>query len=322
MKAYILRDRTSKKASLEIELGPGASPASALGPAWELFSGARPESIDYSAPVLRGRGPGSFAAPADPARRVYYALRAEGFTGSQGIILAESRLPMRGGYNFRDLGGLRTPEGHSLVWGKVFRSDGLDELCDEDLEYLASIPVTTVLDFRTESERNRALDRLPPGLKQCLHWPIFPGSLSYADFANAETPAESRAVMCRMYELFVSEEPILEHYRNFFRLLEDEGNLPLFFHCSAGKDRTGLAAALFLFALGVEREAIMRDYLVSAEYLEGKYPPGQDFYSVRPEYLEAALAVMERRSGTVENFLAEVLGVDLAKLRERYLTRA
>ena len=315
MKAYILRDRLSRETSLEIELAPGASCATADSPAWELFSGPDPAGIDYSAPLLRGRGPGSFAIPADPARRAYYALR----TPAKEIILAESRLPLRGGWNFRDLGGIRTPAGLGVAWGRVFRTDGLDQLTDEDLAYLESVPLATVLDFRTENERRRAPDRLPASVRQCLSWPIFPGSMSHDDFDRAETLEESRAVMCRMYGLFVTEEPILEHYRNFFRLLEHEDNLPLLFHCSAGKDRTGLAAALFLYALGVEREAVMRDYLLSAEYLEGKYPPGDDFFSVRPEYLEAAVAAMERRSGSVENFLREVLGVDLEKLRGRYL---
>lgn len=315
MKAYILRDRLSRATSLEIELAPGAGCAAAEGPAWELFSGPAPGSIDYSTPLLSGRGPGSFAIAADPARRAYYALRTPG----KEIILAESRLPLSGGYNFRDLGGIRAADGRSVAWGKVFRTDGLDQLTDGDLAYLESVPLSTVLDFRTENERRRAPDRLPSNVKQCLSWPIFPGSMSHEDFERAGTVEESRAVMCRMYELFVTEEPILEHYRNFFRLLENEGNLPLAFHCSAGKDRTGLAAALFLFALGVDKEAVMRDYLLSAEYLEGKYPPGDDFFSVRPEYLEAALAAMELRSGSVENFLREVLGVDLEKLRARYL---
>lgn len=60
-------------------------------------------------------------------------------------------------------------------------------------------------------------------------------------------------------------------YREFFRIVSEERNTPLLFHCSAGKDRTGIAAALLLGALGVDREVIMEDYMLSAEYIKGKY---------------------------------------------------
>lgn len=111
-------------------------------------------------------------------------------------------------------------------------------------------------------------------------------------------------------------------YREFFSLLARCENLPLLFHCTAGKDRTGFAAAMFLSALGVSRDDIFRDYLLSSAGALEKFsalvktaPQFTSVVTVRREYLEAAFGEIDANFGSVEKYLTKELGVDLDRIR-------
>ena len=289
---------------------------------WALFEGRSPGRIDYARPVLNGENPGVYPVRADAGSRLYFAVEQEG----RRTILAERHLPMSGGYNFRDLGGIRTTDGREVAWGRLFRSDGLNRLTREDLEYLASIPLITVTDFRNQHEAEKSPDKLPPSVKHHLHYAITPGRL---DAGNAEAifakPAGDE-FMEDMNRSLVRDKEIQDQYREFFRRVQDRDFLPLLFHCSAGKDRTGLAAALILFSLGVDKAAIMRDYMDSEHYLAGKYehlmakyPDHAVLFMVKPQFLEAAIQAMEEDYGSVERYLVEVLGVEPSRMRDLFL---
>ena len=108
--------------------------------------------------------------------------------------------------------------------------------------------------------------------------------------------------------------------------MQDSTRVPLLFHCSAGKDRTGTAAALILYALGVDEAIIMEDYLASNHYLGDKYAkeleqnPGlKPVLTVKREFLQAAIDRIKQDHGSVENFLVKVLHVDIPKFKARYL---
>ncbi len=114
-------------------------------------------------------------------------------------------------------------------------------------------------------------------------------------------------------------------YTEFFKILQGGNNAPLLSHCSAGKDRAGFAAALFLSSLGVDRETVIGDYMLSAQYLKGKYdkeiqahPELEPLLTVKREYIEAALNTIDKEYGGMENYLTNNLGVDLGKMRELY----
>lgn len=237
------------------------------------------------------------------------------------------RLPVSGGYNFRDLGGYRTREGREVVWGRVFRSDELHRLTDDDLAYLSAIPLRTLVDFRAPQEIEHAPDRFPASLTQCCMLPIAPGNLSAGlpDLSGVDAHTV-RKKMREMNELFVTDAVCLEQYRRFFGLLQDEASAPLMFHCSAGKDRTGMGAALFLAALGVDEETILADYMLSERYLGDKYTPLvtrypglKPVFEVHAEYLQAGLTRVRTTYGTMEQFLQGVLSVDTEKMRQLYL---
>jgi protein-tyrosine phosphatase len=237
-----------------------------------------------------------------------------------------SRLPLSRGRNFRDLGGIATVDGRLTARGRLFRADELHGLSPDDLDLLAAIPIATVIDFRSTGEVARHPDKLPASVKDHLLLPIVPGGLEPWDPDEALRIKGGHGFMTDLYRSLVLDEPCVAMYREFFRCIQARDRLPLLFHCSAGKDRTGLAAAFTQLALGVSRRDIMRDYMDSNICLAGKY----DHFIARrlarapvffadPEYLRAAIAAMEEKSGSVERYLISVLGVDAELMRERFL---
>lgn len=301
----IKRDKNTKAASIEISEDIN----------WELFKGESPDKIDYSNPILKGSEKGIFPIPVTEKSRSYFAVR----TKQGDTVIAERLLPITGGYNFRDLGGIKNKEGKSVVWGKLFRADDLKNLTSEDLGYLTAIPITTVADFRTFEERIVAPDKLPASVSQVFIYNIAPGSISVEAFNSIKTPKDAQKLMNTMYQELVSDEKIISSYRDFFDKLQNGKNLPILYHCSAGKDRTGLATALILFSLGVDRETIMEDYLSSSEYLKGKYPSNSDLFTVKAMFLQSSIEHMEKEYGSVENYLIKVLDIDTKKMKELYL---
>lgn len=312
-RARIFRDKTSKLPSLIVKTS---------GP-WSLYRGRCPETMDYSKPVAQGKGAGAFPLDTETVHACF-ALK----TGGKTLFLAERQLPMSGGHNFRDLGGIRAAGGRPVLWGKFFRADELHRLTEEDLGYLASIPLISVVDFRTRDESALSADKIPASVKQVYRYPITPGNISPERMGSIMKKKGPEAIMIDIYGNLAENEKISEIYRNFFALLQNEKELPLLYHCTAGKDRTGVATALLLFALGADEESVMDDYLASNAYLKEKYgeiiaqyPEQEALLTVKRLYLETYLQKLTERHGSVENYLTQVLKADPEKMRRTYLRR-
>lgn len=229
-------------------------------------------------------------------------------------------VPLEGTVNFRDMGGYTTTDGRTVKSGLVYRGGDLDNLTDADLELLAGLGLKTIVDFRSHEEVEAAPDRLPSTITNVHHLVVDPGSIFTLTEVNAETGPD---LMRKLNVVLVNDAKA--QYAEFFRVLADTGQAPLLFHCSAGKDRTGYAAALFLAALGVDRETIFDDYMVSAPYAEAKYsgllrkyPELLPVITVRREYLAAAFEEMDRAYGGVENYLIQELKADPDLLRDLF----
>ncbi len=309
--AQIIRDRTTKATCLKIDTGSK----------WALYSGLSVESVDFSKPLLKGKGSGTFTLDVPDSVRSYFQLVTTKGTG----LLAENHLPMTGGYNFRDLGGIRTKEGRFVKWGKIFRSDGLDKLTDQDLRYLSSIPIVSIVDFRSSEEKEQAPDRVPSSTVRSYAYPVFPGNFTTSDLSRIDSAAID-SLMAHINTLLVTDSIFIKRYKDLFMLLQNRHDVPLLFHCSAGKDRTGMGAALILFALGVDEETVMQDYLASNVYLGDKYnalitkhPELKSLMEVKKEYLKAAINHIIAEHGAIENYLTGKLEVDIPKFREMYL---
>ncbi|MDR3059067.1 MAG: tyrosine-protein phosphatase [Prevotella sp.] len=314
--AKIIRDKTSKVASLQIQIKGE----------WALYEGSSVDNIDFSRPIASGSEPGTFPLDISDSVRSYFELVSQRGTA----ILSEQHLPMTGGYNFRDLGGYKTSDDKYVKWGKIFRSDDLHNLTEADLDYLASIPLISIVDFRSKEEMNQAPDKNPSSVKTNYSYSISPGNLMAAassldDLAKL-TANQADTLMIGMNILLVTDSACVQQYRNLFQLLQNDTDTPLMFHCSAGKDRTGMAAALILSALGVDERTILNDYLLSNIYLADKYakckdesPALKSLFEVKTEFLQAGLDRIKEDHGSIENYLTKVLNVDIQKMKQKYL---
>ena len=175
-----------------------------------------------------------------------------------------------GPYNFRDLGGYATSSGRQVKRGLLFRSDSLSRLRRRDWELLGGHGVRTVVDFREPYERERERYTAPDGVTVHVLTVDVGGQdirreLEQVIRGNSRT--EVNDMLVEIGRAFVVDHTSV--YRRWLRLLVDEPeSVPQVFHCSAGKDRTGFAAALVLTILGVPDEAVMADYLESNDRLE------------------------------------------------------
>lgn len=253
--------------------------------------------------------------------------------------------------NFRDLGGLKTRDGRTVKSGMIFRSDELSRLSDRDLQYLADISLRTIVDLRTDWEIKRCPDRKPATVcnavicsmdtPRCLTAienlhddKMLDGMdadvrnmLGDVDAKMGTLPEEQiRSTVIKLYERMTTELDFIEAFRRIFALLLQEENVPLLFHCMAGKDRTGVVAALILSAIGVDEETIMADYLISNIVAGKKYAKQialnrslRYLYETHPEFLDAAFSKIKRDHGSTQRFLCDTLGVDLEKIQQRYL---
>jgi len=265
----------------------------------------------------------------------------------QSEVEHERLLPLEGGRNFRDIGGYRTVDGKEVKWGKIYRSGALLNLTENDFEYLRDRKIATIVDLRSAQERADEPTNWQAGNTVNLAWDYDMGDWQ-SEFAKVfAKPDFSKADIVRLmdegYKGTVRQQT--PHYRAMFAKLI-ESDEPLLFHCTGGKDRTGIGAALVLTALGVDRETVMQDYLMSTEILKnsdlkalpqtsnGKESRMYAFIASLPEdirdaligveasYLESAFAEMELKSGSVDAFIRQELGVNeqaLAMLREKYL---
>lgn len=234
-----------------------------------------------------------------------------------------------GATNFRDLGGPAGHLGQPVRRGLVYRSDHLGRLSRGDQQRLVDLGVTHCVDLRGEGERRALPNRLPGVLVE--HLGIEPTVLRRVrERLASEQPlgrAEAVSLMCETYRDFVRL-----HGGVFGQVLTRiaEHRSALVFHCTAGKDRTGMTAALLLGALGVHRDDVMADYLLTNRLyrrdprVEEAAPPEvlEVLWQVQPEFLHTAWRCIDEEYGGLDAYLAGPMGLSAAlrlRLRERLL---
>ncbi|MDR1211186.1 MAG: tyrosine-protein phosphatase [Spirochaetaceae bacterium] len=230
-------------------------------------------------------------------------------------------LPLTGVYNVREFGGYPASGGRRVKPGLVYRSGDLDSLTSEDRTVMEGLGLKTIIDFRSGEERERSPDPDLASLVNRVWLPINAGNMTGID--KRKGPQSYRDIMLDLYRALVRD--LIPEYRRFFAAVSDPLSPPLLFHCSAGKDRTGVAAALFLSALGVDRETIYSDYELSVPLLKERFrpllearPEFADIVAVKREYLEASFKTIDGEFGGMDSYLAERLKADSAALRALY----
>lgn len=252
----------------------------------------------------------------------------------------ERLVALEGALNWRDLGGYPTADGRVTRWGCVYRSDGLDQLTDADLDVIAELGIKLVIDFRVDREVDEHPSRLPdhPELRR-QRLPIGGDEVEGRSILETIRAGDLRAYTVE--EMAEGYERILEAFAaslgEVLTHAADPANHPMVFHCTAGKDRTGLMAMLLLGALGVSDEDIVTDYELTTHYRSNKRllvlapeleKVGVDLESVRPfltaqaPVMAATLEALEARYGSIERFLTKAAGVTedtLTRLRVELL---
>lgn len=250
--------------------------------------------------------------------------------------------------NARELGGYITKDGRTVKHGKLLRTGELQDATKKDLARLSKVyKVRKVIDFRTA--RNQISDYDPEiGNSELLWFNTFPFEFPLIEIATRE---ELNAVlklipdgvvdpyMVNQYHVLVSDPFAILAYRQFFEEILDANGGTVLYHCSSGKDRTGVASYLLLSALGVPEKVAIEDYLVSAYYMsDAKESTYQQVYgifnskrlakevskinSVNRIWLQTAIDTINREYGGINRYLQNQMGLskaDLKKLRSLYL---
>jgi protein-tyrosine phosphatase len=242
-------------------------------------------------------------------------------------------IALQGQSNFRDLGGYTTADGRRVKPGLIFRSGELSNLTPQDYRSLSTLGLRTIYDLRTDGERATAQTMWAAGPVQTFVSPKRGSPL--AGLTGRLTPAQARSAILGFYrQMPMAYAP--EFKGIFQELLGDQA--PLLFHCTAGKDRSGLAAALILTALGVPRAEVLSDYELTNRYLDladlqragpnsallTRLPPdvAQVFLAADPAYLEASFQAIDQNYGSIDAYFASALSIgpaQKAKLRSLYL---
>lgn len=242
-------------------------------------------------------------------------------------------LPLQGASNFRDLGGYPGQGGRPVRWRRLFRSEHLGGLTLDDQATLAALGLAKSFDFRGLAERAAMPNRLPGVSQHSLAIePSVAQRMQDVTAAGMHLTAPAMAVLMEeLYRRLVNEQA-----HRFAELFEHllQAEAPLVFHCTAGKDRTGVAAALILLALGVPREVVRQDFLLTnAHYRHPPLPPTDSpadvpadvlavLWQVQEGFLDAALQSINVDHGGVDRYLRVRLGVSdaaRAALAARYL---
>ncbi len=266
-----------------------------------------------------------------PPGLVYVSVAPSGRGGP--VVAGERNLGLRGARNFRDLGGYVAAGGARTRWGRVFRSDAL-VLEESDLETFVELGLRAIYDLRSDAERDITPNRLPAGDLIVELLPLI---------SNANTPPEIDAMLADG-EAFLADiylhmlEASAVTFGRILTGLADDARLPAVFHCAAGKDRTGMVAALLLSVLGVAEQEILDDYELTSRFrtsdrVEAVMARLRNDRGVAPEVaagilrtprwaMQSTLAEMERRYGGIRGYLTGPAQVDAsvpAALRDALL---
>ena len=243
--------------------------------------------------------------------------------------LAQRHISLKGASNFRDIGGYAGYGGRTVKWRKIFRSDHLAALEAADLSKLQNLGVRRAFDFRGVQESQAQAYAWPSIERHSLSIEPTVVQRLQAQHLTGQplTAADALDAMQTTYRDFVRSDS--DRFAQLFEHLLEKSE-PLLFHCTAGKDRTGLAAALVLSALGVAETDIWQDYLLTNQLYKrnstGATTLSPDVlkivWEVQESFLKASLDVIQQDYGGMHSYLTQQLKLSpaaLQKLRADYL---
>jgi protein-tyrosine phosphatase len=261
-------------------------------------------------------------------------------SNTEAYKVSSRQVGVTGEDNMRDLGGFVGENNKRVLYRKLYRSGELSTLTAADKDTLAKRGITQIIDLRTEAERTEKADKVLNGvtnyqLPLIADAPQVVGGPSQAT-VTADILAGTLDPHTIMLPLFSTIDELKEkNWEKIFDLLET-GNVTLY-HCTAGKDRAGMTTALVLSSLGVDKAAIIKDFMASNDYLhaanqatvdqinaayhaQGKGEKLLPLLGVEEVYITTFFAAIDAKYGSMDNFLAKIK-VDKAKMKALYLEK-
>ncbi|WP_312767888.1 tyrosine-protein phosphatase [Epilithonimonas sp.] len=243
--------------------------------------------------------------------------------------------------NFRYLGGIKNSEGKILKDSLIYRSGNLHKLRRSSFGEIGNIKINKIIDLRTQQEIKKAPDRLPKNIAY-LHYPAFEDENGELKDAKKQVlkgrfhKADANKRMTQFYKDYVSENP--EVIKKIITEILDSGH-PILYHCTAGKDRTGMITALILKILRFDNTVIFEEYLQSNNFrekiIQKRLDLANNLHFIYPkldigvlektgwierDYLQSAFDEIDKKYGSMDNYIHKVLGIS-ENQREIYIQK-
>ena len=260
-------------------------------------------------------------------------------------MILSRKIELDGAPNTRDLGGIITADSRKIKQGLLFRSGDLSSLSKNDIKTLEGYNVSLVIDLRTETERSGSPDKQLKGAREVNFKVVNEETLGITKGGDNSVGALIKILekesfdivpfMTAMYKTIIESDAAALAYRSFFKEILSNEQGAVLWHCSAGKDRAGIATAFILMALGVGRETVIEDYLLTNKFAGNQLldlikmktnntmviEKARIMLSVHRDYIESVYKEIDKLGGE-ERFLSDRLGVgksEIKALKKRYL---
>ncbi len=257
------------------------------------------------------------------------------------LVVASRHIELKKVVNFRDIGGITTKDNRTIQWGKIYRSGHLNKLKKKDFQKFENLGISTVIDLRTDREINKKPDNIPVGLTY-HNYQAYDDSEDMFSKTRKDvikgriSPEVSNELVQEFYGLYVTHD--IAKVREILHTIL-ENNESTLFHCSAGKDRTGMVGAILLSILNVDRDVIINEYLLSNNYREddvakrmklakfGKvffhkinYEVIENFSWIKPEFIQAMFDEIDKQYGSMDNYIEKGLKISKQQ-RQAYIEK-
>lgn len=288
------------------------------------------------------------------SERPFFEIRSK----EASFTLAERTLPIEGMNNFRDMGGYITKDGRRVKWGKLYRSDHLWNATEKGIKYLEQLNLSTIIDYRSDDEIEKYPNVYLGGeVRTFVLDPNAHAAELSAQFSSSKQDEDQNLInkiqeqkdkgilqsqydiILKQYKNFVYHEDSKKVFAEMLKIAAEDNASPILQHCRGGKDRTGFGALLLLGTLGVSKEQLIYDYMLTAENrverndikMRGYRELTDDqvildyLYSLidtKKDFIETSIDEIEKTFGSIEQYVVESLGVSqetVAKLKNNYL---
>jgi protein-tyrosine phosphatase len=297
-----------------------------------IYAGTQPDAIDRATPLAFEQHSGMWRVtlpPGSESARPYFEVH---FADGARRMVAERILNVEGVANFRDIGGYPTTDGRYTRWGVLYRTGMLAEMTEISRAYLRGLNLRWVCDLRSGDEIATAPDRVGdnPNIRY-QHKDLFSPSDTSRRLRALLFNKRLLPVMMQAMYTDILIDANARAYGDILRDLTQPENLPALIHCTAGKDRTGVAIMLLLSALGVPDDIVIADYSLSNRYYETfrRYTIGLQrrlrwfglsmdditpMLIANPDNVRAGLAHIRAKHGGIDAYLRDAAGIDAATL--------